>query len=80
MTTNPISIDACALDDDETRDVRVFVSDYYDEPAELEMKISFEGIDFGFYFDGEEVGRGALTHEALFRLLVEKDPEILKML
>jgi hypothetical protein len=80
MTTNPISIDACALGDDETQEVRVFVADYYDEPAELEMKISFEGIDFGFFFDGEEVGRGMLTHEALFKLLVEKDAEILKML
>lgn len=79
-STPDLTVNTCELDEDacESKNVRVFVSDWYEETEELEMRITRNGIDFMFFFEGEDVGRMYLSHEDLFRLLIEKKAELLE--
>ena len=72
-TTKPdMTIDTCELGEDETRVIRVFVGDYYDEEKEeLEMSVDKEGITFSFFSFGSLVDSKYLTHEELFLTLSE---------
>ena len=73
MITKPdLSIDTCELGDEERRVVRVFVGDYYDqEREELEISVGREEITFAFFSCGQIVDEQTLTHEDLFKVLVE---------
>lgn len=71
-TQPDMTIDTCELGEDETKVVRVFVGDYYDEEKEeLEMSVDKEGITFSFFSFGSLVDSKYLTHEELFMTLVE---------
>ena len=72
VKTPDLTIDTCELGREDTRVIRVFVGDYYDEEKEeLEMSVDQEGIAFSFFSFGSLVESRYLTHEELFLALTQ---------